>query len=143
MTDGYKLRFSDHRTSEWLDTFTRTMGHRGMNVQDVDYMIQDYMTSDIVLLEAKCFGAVPDEAQRLALLRLDRIMRAGCQHTTPPWKYHGVWLLQMGGTSPHDGDDGRLVLNGVVVDEDRLRHCLTKFDNPATGWGFEKWESLR
>ena len=143
MTNTYKLRRSSHRSSEWLDTFTRTMGCRGMNIQDVDYMIQNYLTNDMLLIEAKCYGAVPDEAQRWALLRLDRIMRAGCQQTRPPWKYHGIWLLQLGGTSPHDGDDRRLVLNGVEVTETELKQHLTTFDNPAGEWGIEKWETLR
>lgn len=139
MSKPFVLQRSAHTNNKWWDKFSRTIGHQGISMQDIDMVIHNYLTNDIVLLEVKSHGALPNESQVLAYQRIDKIMRRGSKETRPPWKYHGVWLLVIEGTSP---DDGRLWLNGVVVTPDQLRAALVNFKNPQRGWAIEKCHAL-
>lgn len=102
----------------------------GWTCSDVDYIVHQYKTKHVVVLEVKRHklgpqgGKVP-MAQKEILRMLDSCLRVGMMQLFSEYTYHGVWLIQFERTW---FDDGKCYLNGDEINEEQLLHALSTFD---------------
>lgn len=97
------------------------------DIEDIDFVIFNYITGDIMTLEAKeRYGRVGD-AQKdthstlYQLIMLSSNATVQTKRGVRPIKYHGHHLIQFQNTTP---EDGRIKLNGKHVTKEQLRTFL-------------------
>jgi len=104
-------------------------------VFDVDFVLRNYDTRRLALVELKCYQCERSPGQRLTMELIDETMRLGTlarnEHygvQSMAWTYCGYWLLQLEYTRP---DEGRIWLNGHKLTEEQLKHHLGQIVAPT------------
>ena len=135
MTKPEHTGYRELRFSQWIrNNLPSSARPSCFTVFDVDFVLRNYCTNRLALLEVKCKGRKPEGGQKLTMELLDDIMRLGTQHRNKHhvkamhWTYCGYWLLQFENTSP---DDGRIWLNGYELTAEQLRHHLGQIVAPT------------
>ena len=126
----YDLRFSDWIRERCPSSAT------GWTCSDVDYVVHQYKSKQLVLLEVKRWRTGPSQgkvqtAQRHILRMLHSCLSLGMRELFPEYTYHGVWLIQFDCTWFDDGlcwftYDQRV--DAVPVTEEQLLKILSDFD---------------
>jgi hypothetical protein len=97
-------------------------GVYGFTANDVDFLLRNYRTKEIMVIEVKCYNGRMLDKQRLFYCDLHKILKSGCE--AAGWKYKGVHLLQFENTCPADG---KIYLDNKEITEDQLKDIIYKF----------------
>ena len=117
------LRFSRWIRRECPDSST------GFTVFDIDFVLRNYKTKRLALLEVKCRRANMSWAQQQALRHMHDLITYGAHEAFRDWSYQGLWLVQFEIEVP--GDGGRIWIDGIEVTEDELRHAMSAIEHPG------------
>ena len=136
MTKPEHTGYRELRFSQWIrNNLPSSRRPSCFTVFDVDFVLRNYSTNRLALLEVKCKGRKPEGGQKLTMQLIDEIMRLGTparnEHygiMSEQWTYCGYWLLQFENTMP---DDGRIWLNGYELTEQQLIACLGQIVAPT------------
>lgn len=94
----------------------------GFMASDVDFVLMNYKTRKIMLLEIKTRSKQLAKWQRLLLNKLHKVLQAGLPIVDCDMEYLGMNLIVFENTS---FDDGRCFLNHTEISEDGLREFLS------------------
>ena len=127
--------YVDTRFNKWIrnrcpDSAT------GWTCSDVDFILHQYKTKHLVILEVKRFRNGPQRgkvqtAQGHILRILDACIREGMRELYKEYTYHGVWLIQFDNKWFDDGlcwFTYNKRVDPVPVTEDQLLQILSTFD---------------
>lgn len=106
--------------SKWLRE--SNPGANCFTANDLDFVLRNYKTKQIMIIETKCRRANVTDGQRFFYQDLNSILKAGCAATG--WEYMGVHLVQFEKLGPNDG---KVFFDGKEVSEDRLKEIIYKF----------------
>jgi hypothetical protein len=96
----------------------------GYSVTDIDFVLMNYMTKDVMLLEEKCRNAEPSYNQHKILEKLNKWIKIGVlMDDEPGWKYHGLHLIQFEKEGPDDG--GEIKIDHKLVTNEQLKKFLS------------------
>jgi len=123
---------NDNHSTEfglWIRDFGPDSRRDKLDVENLDYVIFNYGTGDLALIEEKRFGKIPTRAQWDTLGVVDQLLKHGADSgklikTLRGWrkiKYHGLFLLRFENTTP---DDGWMELNGKRISRNELMRFL-------------------
>ena len=114
--------------SEWLSKYGPAWFEGHTDIQDIDFIIFNYLTGDILTLEVKEFENSTQQAQNdtqniiKQLLSLSSGKIVNTLRGKRPIIYHGHHLIQFLHTTP---DDGSTMLDGQPIG----KYALIKFLN--------------
>jgi hypothetical protein len=136
MTKPEHTGYRELRFSQWIrDNLPSSRRPSCFTVFDVDFVLRNYSSNRLALLEVKCKGRKPEGGQKLTMELIDEIMRLGTAARNDhygirsmQWTYCGYWTLQFENTMP---DDGRIWLNGHELTEEQLKHHLGQIVTPT------------
>ena len=136
MTKPEHTGYRELRFSQWIrNNLPSSARPSCFTVFDVDFVLRNYSTNRLALLEVKCKRRKPEGGQKLTMELIDEIMRLGTaarnEHygiRSMQWTYCGYWTLQFENTMP---DDGRIWLNGHELTEQQLIECLGQIVAPT------------
>jgi len=117
---------NDNHSTEfglWIREFGPDSKRDGLDLENLDYVLFNYYTGDLALVEEKRYGGKPTIAQWDTLGIVDQLLKYGSDLKRPVktlrgWrsiKYHGLYLLRFENTTP---DDGWVELNGERISKD-------------------------
>jgi len=128
-------QYHDLRFSDWIRERCPSSA-TGWTCSDVDYVVHQYKSKQLVVLEVKRWRTGPSKgkvqtAQRHILRMLHSCLSLGMRELFPEYTYHGVWLIQFDRTWFDDGlcwftYDQRV--DAVPVTEEQLLKILSDFD---------------
>jgi len=117
------LVYSKSAFSKWLYEEVWPWLEGTTDIEDIDFVIFNYMTGDLMTLETKERKGVMGSAQRdthNVLRQLLMLSSGATVHTkrgVRPIKYHGHHLLQFQNSTP---DDGWVKLDGKYITKEQL-----------------------
>lgn len=120
--DGHSTEFG-----LWLRKYGPDSRKQGLDIENLDYVVYNYLTGDLMVLEEKRHGSNLTHAQQDTFNILSQIIANG---VTKPVKtkrgirlinYHGFHVVKFENTSP---DDGWTEINGNRVSRDEVVQFL-------------------
>jgi hypothetical protein len=125
MTCKEKLNFRDLEFSHWIREKLPS-SDTGLMVSDLDFILQNYKTKKIMLVEVKKFGANPKEWQKSLFTFLHNIFLVGvpllsCSTKYRNWSYLGFHLITFKGSKLSEG----LLLDKNEISEQDLIKFLS------------------
>lgn len=94
----------------------------GFAVSDLDFIIWNWKTRDVMLIETKTRNAEMKPAQRIMFELLAKWIAKGLDSD---WTFHGFHFIKFENTWFHDGF---VYLNGEVITEMELQEKLSNFE---------------
>ena len=91
----------------------------GFMASDLDFILQNYKTKEVMLIEVKTRGKEMATWQRLMLRRIERWMSAGMDDG---WVFKGLHVVTFQNTGFHDG---AVFLNGKRMSEEEVKRFLS------------------
>tara|TARA_Y100000592_G_scaffold23448_2_gene36413 strand:+ start:3436 stop:3852 length:417 start_codon:yes stop_codon:yes gene_type:complete len=125
-----KHHIRDLRMSRWVRALWPDNGS-GFVAIDVDFVLRNYNTKRLALVEVKCRGARPTYGQSETLRLLDEALKAGMPNSHPAWVYEGVWVVRFEREVP--GDGGRIWIDDIEVNDEQLHHAFKHIVHPSRG----------
>lgn len=124
MTRGIQI-YAKSAFSAWLKKYGPTSEEDGdaIDIEDIDFVIFNYLTGDLMTIEVKERGGTVRMAQADThnILRQLLMLSSGATvHTKRgirPIKYHGHHLIQFQNSTP---DDGWIKLDGKTITKEQL-----------------------
>lgn len=109
-----KQRNDTHSTEFglWIRNYGPDSRIDAINITNLDYIIYNYATGDIMLLEEKRYGTTPKFWQKNIFELLHKVFILACKNgikvkvkdnLMKPLKYYGMHLVVFENTSPEDG----------------------------------------
>lgn len=106
----------------WMSKNLRSSS-TGLCFGDIDYIVWDYKTKDLCIIEEKTGESTMNLWQKFLLNTLDKML---IQHSEEYGiNYHGYHLIQLENTDP---DNGLTKLNGKFIEAKELVNRLNNFD---------------
>lgn len=119
----------DTRFSDWIRN-NCPHSHTGWTCSDVDFIVHQFHTKQVMLLEVKryrvvspSFGKIP-YGQASILRMVHNCLEFGIQHLYKDYTYHGAHIIQF---DREFFDDGKCYWNGREVSEQQLLAILSNF----------------
>lgn len=100
----------DRRFNDWIRQ-NMPDSKTGYMATDVDFVLYNYKTKNVVILEVKTRNGDVYEWQKIFYKNLDKWIRKGI---SDDWTYHGVHLIQFENTC---FDDGKCFLDREEISE--------------------------
>lgn len=97
----------------------------GFMVTDVDFILWNYKTRRLMLIEVKQHKAIMKKWQILLYGVLDELLKNGSEKLWPPVNYFGWHCIRFENT---DFSDGRCMLNNKLITEKELIEFMSMND---------------
>jgi hypothetical protein len=94
----------------------------GFVVSDLDFVLMNYKTKQLILLEEKLRGAEPSFSQHYMLEKLNSWIAAGIKQDEEEWTFHGTHLIQF---EKEDVGDGWIKIDKKLVTKEQLKKFLS------------------
>lgn len=94
----------------------------GFSASDLDFMLWNWKTQKVLLLETKTRNAEMSKGQRMQFERLAKWVEQGID---PDWDFAGFHVVKFENTN---FDDGEVYLDGEKVTEEELQAKLSNFE---------------
>jgi hypothetical protein len=95
----------------------------GFQAYDLDFILLNYKTKEVQILEEKLRNANPSFSQRMMLKKLNSWISAGIKQDEEGWTYHGCHLVQFSKEGPEDGSEIRI--NHKLTTLEQLKKFLS------------------
>jgi len=120
----------DTRFSDWIREKCPP-SYTGWTCSDVDFIVHQFNTKQVMLLEVKRWRDGPSEGKiprgQAGILRMvHNCLEFGIQNLYKDYTYHGAHIIQF---DREFFDDGRCFWDGHEVSEQQLLAILTNFDD--------------
>lgn len=95
----------------------------GFSCSDLDFILMNFETKDIMLIEEKLRGATPSYNQHKILEKINHWIKLGVlMDVDAGWKFHGTHLLQF---EKEDVGDGWIKIDKKLVTIEQLKKFLS------------------
>lgn len=122
--------YSKSKLSNWIRDNPALDSKKGYCVTDLDYIINNYKTDKIMIIEEKCRKQEMTRSQKHILSIIDSSLKQ-----THPDTYYGTHLIQLENESPKDG---KIFWDGEEITEKELTKKM-RFGKSLSSSSSDDW----